>query len=133
FAETLWRTCVYEARLLASMVAEPDELTGAQIDRWIKDCDNWTVVDTLCFNMFDRAPHAFGKIAKWSKAKDEFVKRAAFALLACMAVHRRGDDADFLAALPLVERAATDPRNFVKKGVSWALRAIGVGKSPTLR
>lgn len=133
FAEALWRTRVYEARMLASMVADPDELTAAQMDRWAKDCDNWAVVDTLCFNLFDRSPHAFAKIAKWSKAKDEFIKRAAFALLACMAVHRRGEERDFIAALPLVERAATDPRNFVKKGVKWALRAIGVSKSPKLR
>lgn len=130
FAEALWRTRVYEARMLASMVAEPDKLTAAQMDRWVEDCDNWAVVDTLCFNLFDRSPHAFGRIAKWSKAKDEFVKRAAFALLACMAVHGRGEDDNFVAALPLVEQGATDSRNFVKKAVSWALRAIGTRAGP---
>ena len=133
FAEALWQTGVYEARMLASMVDEPERVTGAQMDRWIKDCDNWALVDTLCFNLFDRTPHAFAKAAKWAKARDEFVKRAGFALLACLAVHGRGADEDYLALMPLIERAATDERNFVKKGVSWALRSIGGKRSPKLR
>lgn len=133
FAEQLWRTGVYEARLLASMVDDPERVTPTQMNRWAKDFDNWAVVDTLCFNLLDRTPHAFEQIPKWARAKDEFIKRAAFALLACTALHGRGDDAEFLAALPLVERAATDDRNFVKKGVSWALRAIGGKRSPELR
>jgi 3-methyladenine DNA glycosylase AlkD len=132
-AEALWKTGVYDARMLASMVDEPDRVTPAQMDRWAKDFDNWAVVDTLAFHLFDRTPHAFKQIEKWSKAKDEFVKRAAFALLASAALHGRGEDGDYLRALPLIERAASDERNFVKKGVSWALRAIGRKKSATLR
>lgn len=133
FAEALWRTGVYEARMLASMVDEPERVTGAQMDRWVKECDNWAIVDTLAFNLFDRTPHAFAKVSKWGKARDEFVRRTGFALLACLALHGRGEDDDYLNALPLVERAASDERNFVKKGVSWALRAIGGKRSPKLR
>lgn len=133
FAEALWQTGVYEARMLASMVDEPERVTGAQMERWVKDCDNWALVDTLCFNLFDRTPHAFAKAAKWAKARDEFVKRGGFALLACCAIHGRGSDEDYLALMPLIERAATDERNFVKKAVSWALRAIGGKRSPRLR
>lgn len=133
FADALWKTGIHEARMLASMVDDAERVTPAQMDRWIKDCDNWALVDTLAFNLFDRTPHAFAKISKWSKARDEFVKRGAFALLACCAVHRRGDDENYLDALPLIEQAATDERNFVKKGVSWALRAIGEKGSPALR
>ncbi len=133
FAEALWRTGVYEARILASMVDEPERVTPAQMDRWARDFDNWAVCDTLCFNLFDRSPHAFAQIAKWARAKNEFVKRAAFALLACTALHERGEEADFLAAMPLIEAAARDGRNVVRKGVSWALRGVGGRKSPTLR
>ncbi len=65
-------------------------------------------------------------MAPWSRRRDEFVKRAAFALLASLALHdKRAGDAAFLRCLPLVERAASDERNFVKKGVSWALRLVG--------
>ncbi|MGH6951835.1 MAG: DNA alkylation repair protein [Vitreimonas sp.] len=132
-AEKLWRTGVHDARMLATMVGDPAHVTPAEMDRWAKDFDNWGIVDTACFHYWDRTPHAFKQIEKWSKAKDEYVKRTAFALLASCALHGQGTDADFLRGLALIEREATDPRNFVKKGVNWALRAIGGKKSPKLR
>lgn len=131
-ALALWETEWYEARLLAAFVDEPGRVTSAQMDRWCRDFDNWGVVDTVCFHLFDRTPHAFGRIAAWSKKRDEFGKRAAFALLACVAAHdKKSDDAEFVKCLPLIERAAADDRNFVKKGVSWALRMVG-RRSPAL-
>jgi 3-methyladenine DNA glycosylase AlkD len=132
-AGALWRTGVHDARMLATMVDDPERVTAAQMDRWARDFDNWALVDTACFSLFDRTPHAFGRIDRWAGARDEFVKRAAFALLACAALHGRGSDADHLRGLGLIERAAGDPRNFVKKGVSWALRSIGGKRSPALR
>jgi 3-methyladenine DNA glycosylase AlkD len=122
----LWDTGWYEARIVAAFVGEPDALTPAQMDRWCRDFDNWGICDTVCFHLFDRSPHAWRKIAPWSRRRDEFGKRAAFALLACLALHdKTADEGRFRACLPLIERAASDDRNFVKKGVSWALRLIG--------
>ncbi|HYD86457.1 MAG TPA: DNA alkylation repair protein [Vitreimonas sp.] len=132
-AEKLWASGVHDARMLATMVDDPALVTPAQMNRWVKDCDNWALVDTACFHYWDRTPHAFKQIEKWSKAKDEFVKRAAFALLASCALHGQGSDADHLRGLQLIEREASDLRNFVKKAVNWALRAIGGKKSPKLR
>lgn len=132
-AQALWGTGWYEARMLATFVDEPKQVTAAQMDQWSKDFDSWAICDTACFHLFDRTPHAFKKVSQWSRRKDEFVKRAAFALLASLALHDKqsGDD-PFLDSLPLIERASTDDRNFVKKGVSWALRGIGHRSSPNL-
>ncbi|MDP9193734.1 MAG: DNA alkylation repair protein [Acidobacteriota bacterium] len=125
-AAALWDTNVYEARMLTSFVDEPERVTAAQMDRWCRDFDNWGICDTVCFKLFDRTPHAWNKVAQWSGKPEEFVKRAAFALLASLAAHdKNATDQQFLDSLPLTERAATDERNFVKKGVSWALRATG--------
>ena len=125
-AEALWKTGWYEARMLVGFVADPARVTPAQMDRWARDFDNWAICDHLCFHLFDRSPHAWTKIRQWSRRREEFVKRAAFALLASVALHdKQAPDAPFLRALPLVERAAPDTRNFVKKGVSWALRGVG--------
>lgn len=125
-AEELWKTDLYEARMLATMVDNPDEVTPGQMDRWARDFDNWAICDTACFHLFDRTPFAFDKVRKWANHRDEFVKRGAFALLASLAGHdRKSADDQFRACLPLIERAATDERNFVKKGVSWALRGMG--------
>ena len=125
-AVALWETNCYEARLLVAFVAEPERVTAARMERWCRDFDNWAVCDTLCFHLFDRVPHAWSKIRKWSRAREEFTKRTAFALLASIAGHdAEAKDALFLEGLRLIEGAASDERNFVKKGVSWALRRIG--------
>ena len=125
-AAELWESGWYEARMLATMVDEPEKVTSIQMDRWCKDFDNWGIVDTACFCLFDRTPHAFSKVAKWCKLKGEFQKRAAFALLWSLSLHdKNSQDKPFLECLPLIEKAATDERNFVKKGVNMALRAVG--------
>jgi 3-methyladenine DNA glycosylase AlkD len=125
-AAALWDTGWYEARMLTSFVDEPARVTPAQMDRWCRDFDNWGICDTVCFCLFDRTPHAWAKVAQWSDKRDEFVKRAAFALLASLAGHdKSASDERFVESLRCVERAASDERNFVKKGVSWALRRIG--------
>lgn len=130
----LWDTGWYEARLLASMIDDVDQVTPAQMEAWCKDFDNWGVVDTVCFKLFDRSPHAFAKIEKWSKSRDEWVKRAGVVLLACVALHdKTAPDEKFLKLMPLLAKASEDERNFVKKGASWALRALGGKKSPKLR
>jgi 3-methyladenine DNA glycosylase AlkD len=125
-AVALWDTGWYEARMMAAFVGEPERVTPAEMDRWCEDFDNWGIVDTVCFKLWDRTPHAWRKVDQWSRREEEFVKRAAFALLACLALHDRaaGDD-QFLRRLELIERASTDGRNFVKKGVSWAFRLMG--------
>jgi 3-methyladenine DNA glycosylase AlkD len=125
-ATALWTTGNYEARMLAALVDDPAQVTSAQMDRWCRDFDNWGVCDTMCFKLFDRTPHAWAKVAQWSTRRGEFERRAAFALLASLAGHdRTAADAAFLDGLRHIERAATDERNLVKKGVSWALRRIG--------
>ncbi len=122
----LWETGVYEARLLVSFVGDPARLTADEMEQWCQECDNWGVVDTLCFKLFDQSPHAWKKVVPWSRQKGEFQKRAGVVLLACLAGHdQEASDAAFRRCLPAAERAASDERNFVKKGVSWALRMVG--------
>jgi 3-methyladenine DNA glycosylase AlkD len=125
-ARELWKTGWTDARMLASMVGEPARVTAAEMDRWCRDFDSWGIVDTVCFKLWDRSPHAWSKALQWSTRRPEFEKRAGFVLMACLAAHDKGaNDAAFLKFLPLIEKGATDERNFVKKGVSWALRHIG--------
>jgi 3-methyladenine DNA glycosylase AlkD len=131
-AAALWDTEWYEARMLAAFVDEPARVTPAQMERWCRDFDNWAICDHCCFHLFDKTPHAWTKITQWAKRKPEFERRAAFALIASLGVHdKQADDSSFSRCLPMIERAATDNRNFVKKGVSWALRVVG-RRSPAL-
>jgi 3-methyladenine DNA glycosylase AlkD len=122
----LWDTEWYEARMLAAFVDEPARVTPAQMDAWCRDFDNWAICDHCCFHLFDKTAHACKRVPVWAKRKPEFERRAAFALIASLGVHDKKADAPaFAKFLPLIERAATDDRNFVMKGVSWALRVVG--------
>lgn len=132
-AEALWATGWYEARIVACLVDDPAAVTAGQMDRWRADFDNWGVVDTVCFKLFDRAADAPAMALRWCGLNDEFGRRAGFALMACLALHGGADEAFFRRGLALIEAGATDERNFVKKGVNWALRAIGGRREPALR
>jgi 3-methyladenine DNA glycosylase AlkD len=125
-ALALWESGWYEARLLAALVGDPQLVTRRQMDAWAASFENWGDCDTVCFKLFDRSPFSWECAPKWTASPKEFVKRGGFALMACLALHdKSASDKDFLAFLPLIEKGACDERNFVKKGVSWALRAIG--------
>jgi 3-methyladenine DNA glycosylase AlkD len=128
----LWKSGWYEARLLASLVGDPKRVTRQQMNAWAASFENWGDCDTVCFKLFDQSPYAWEKARQWSASPRELVKRGGFVLMACLAGHdKTASDAPFLAFLPLIEQGARDERNFVKKGVSWALRGIG-RRSPVL-
>jgi len=122
----LWRTGITEARIVAGMIADPARLTEEQMEEWAKDIDSWDVCDQVCMNLFEKSQLAPKKIMDWSEREEEFVKRAAFSLIACLAWHdKKASDEEFLGLLPVIMQAATDERNYVKKAVNWALRNIG--------
>ena len=122
----LWRTRIAEARIVAGMVGDPDKLTEEQMEDWVKGINSWDVCDQVCMNLFEKNQLAWKKIVDWSGREEEFVKRAAFSLIACLAWHdKKASDEKFIKLLPMIIREATDERNFVKKAVNWALRNIG--------
>jgi 3-methyladenine DNA glycosylase AlkD len=124
-ANALWRSGIHEARLLATMVDDPSQVTEAQADRWVRTLDSWDVCDQLCGNLLDRTPFAADKALEWSRREPEFEKRAAFALMASLALKDGAPERTLEKFLPVIRREAIDDRNFVKKAVNWALRQIG--------
>ncbi|MBS1855737.1 MAG: DNA alkylation repair protein [Acidobacteria bacterium] len=125
-AAELWASGIHEARILATLVEDPARVTRRQMDTWARDFDSWDVCDQACQNLFWRTGHAWDRARLWSRARGEFVRRAGFSLIACLARKSRDSaDAPFEEALRWIEEAATDERNFVRKAVNWALREIG--------
>ena len=125
-AVALWASGIHEARILASMLAEPQLVSAELMDEWINDFDTWDVCDQVCGNLFDRTPYAYLKAKEWCQREKEFVRRAGFVLMAELAVHdKQAQDEAFLQFFPLIKHYASDARNFVKKAVNWALRQIG--------
>jgi 3-methyladenine DNA glycosylase AlkD len=122
----LWKTGYHEARILATLIDEPDKVTSSQMEKWVKDFDSWDLCDVCCNNLFRKTPYAIDKAMKWSNSEKTFIKRACFALIAIEAVHNKeGDDEIFMEFLELIKAKSDDERNFVKKAVNWALRNIG--------
>ena len=125
-AAQLWAYPSRETRVLATMIDHWQWVDEAQMARWAADFDSWEICDQACGNLFAYTPYAYAKAIEWSARPEEFVKRAAFVLMADLA-HRdqKTTDAALAAFLPVIEREADDGRNFVKKAVNWALRDIG--------
>jgi 3-methyladenine DNA glycosylase AlkD len=122
----LWGTGVHDARILASMLAEPEKATPALMDEWAELFYAWDICDQTCMNFFVYTKFAHKKAVEWSKRREEFIKRAGFALMACIAWKNKdmkeSECADFFACM---ERESADGRNYVKKSVNWALRQAG--------
>jgi len=132
-ASAMWSTNVLEARMLATMIADPLQIPEEEVERWVREFDCWSVCDSACIGLLWKTPFAWRKVREWSRRKPEYERRAAFALLAGLAVHdKEATDRRFRAALRLIWKAAGDDRNFVKKAVNWALRQIGK-RNPELR
>jgi 3-methyladenine DNA glycosylase AlkD len=122
----LWESGIHEARILAAFVDDPEQLTESQMEAWVKDFDSWDVCDQVCSGLFDKIPLAHKKAIQWSARSEEFVKRAGFVLMACLAVHdKTSEDEAFEKFLPMIVRESNDERNFVCKAANWALRQIG--------
>lgn len=131
-AASLWASGKHEARILAALIEDPKAITPEQMDRWVADFDSWDLCDQASMKLFAATPYVRTKVPEWTADEREFVRRAAFATIAGYAVHaKKAPDSEFLEFLPLIERYATDGRNFVKKAVNWALRQIGK-RSPEL-
>lgn len=125
-AQDLWDSGIHEARILASMVDDFSLVNEKQMEKWVKGFNSWDVCDQVCMNLFDKTPFAFKKAVQWTKSSKEFVKRAGFSMMACLAVHDKSlQDKKFIKLFYFIEKEAKDKRNFVKKAVNWALRQIG--------
>jgi 3-methyladenine DNA glycosylase AlkD len=122
----LWDSGYHEARHVAAMIDDPEKVTNAQMNKWVKDFKSWDLCDGTCLYLFRNTKYAYDKIYEWAERKEEFVRRAAFSLIAYLSVHdKRKDDKEFLKFFPLIVKYSVDERNFVKKAVNWALRQIG--------
>lgn len=122
----LWESGIHDARLLAVFIEDPSQVSGEQMDHWVKDFDSWDICDQACTSLFDLTPYAFKKVFEWAERDEEFVKRAAFSIIAGIAVHdKNASDEKLNQFASLIIKHANDERNYVKKAVNWALRNIG--------
>lgn len=122
----LWDSGYHEAKILAALIDNPEEVTEEQMENWVIEIDSWDICDQVMMKLFDKSKFAIKKIYEWSNREEEFVKRSAFSLIASISLHdKKSENTFFTQFIPLIYKAASDERNFVKKSVNWALRQIG--------
>ncbi|MBD3362774.1 DNA alkylation repair protein [Candidatus Dojkabacteria bacterium] len=122
----LWDSKIHEARILASMIDDPEQVSERQMEVWTKDFNSWDLCDQVCMNLYKYTDFAWDKAKEWTERKEEFVKRAGFALMATLAVGNKDiKNNKYLQYTKVIKQGSTDDRNFVKKAVNWAIRQIG--------
>ena len=132
-AQQLWDLGFRETMILGAMIADPSLVTETQMDQWVSSpyFSYWEVVDQACMNLFYLTDYAYTKAVEWTMREKEFVKRAAFSLMAVLAwKDKEAKDEEFVKFFPFIEKESLDERNDVKKAVNWALRQIGKRNLP---
>ena len=125
-AQQLWDSGIHEARILASIIGKPAQVTEEEMEAWVEDIDSWDVCDQVCMNLWGKSAYAYQKAHEWSAREEEFVKRTAFSLMVAVTIHdKKASDEQLEEFLPVIMAQAADERNFVRKSVNWALRQIG--------
>jgi 3-methyladenine DNA glycosylase AlkD len=132
-AQELWDSGIHEARILATMVADPDTFSRVMADAWAEEFDSWDLVDQACLNLLWKVPFANDLALEWPHHEAEYIRRAGFSLMAVLAVHAKSwPDERFTPFFPIMIQYATDERHFVVKAINWALRQVGKSR-PSLR
>ncbi len=125
-AHELWNEGHHEGKLLATLIAHPDEVTLPEMDKWVHDIYSWDVCDQLCINLLVKLPERWSLPSRWAPSEEEYVRRAGLVMIVALRIHdKKAKDCDFEQFLPLLKQYATDERNFVKKAVNWAIRELG--------
>jgi 3-methyladenine DNA glycosylase AlkD len=125
-ANELWASGIHEAKILATLVGEPQMATADEMELWARGFDSWDVVDAACCYLYAHSKFAWKKAENWTKSRELFIKRAGFSLVAYLSYKdKQSPDEKFAKFLKVIERESDDDRHFVKKAVNWALRNIG--------
>lgn len=125
-AQQLWATGNHDARILATLIADPVKLTDKLAESWIRDTSNYVSTEALT-RFIARTPLALKKSEKWRKARGEWIGAAGWALLGHMALNDKElPDAYFLPLIEEIEKTIHSRRNRVRYEMNGALIAIGL-------
>ena len=124
-AQELWGTGNHDARVLATLIADPGAAPPAQIDRWAGDLDNYVIADAFS-EFVSRTPHVRAKAEKWMPDRSEWTGRAGWRLATYLAMQDAGlDDGYFEELLATIESDIRRSPNWVRDAMNGALIAIG--------
>lgn len=125
-ALALWASGNHDARVLATMIADPAEMSSRTLEAWVKDLDSYVITDAF-MHLAGAAPTAQAKMEKWIKSKQEWIARAGWLQLSFLAMHDAElPDKFFAAYLPIIEKNIHQSQNRVKDAMNMAAITIGL-------
>ena len=71
-AEALWLTGNHDARILATMVADPQNIARKLLDDWARVPDNSVLADALA-RLVSKSTHAAAAAQAWVESSEEFL------------------------------------------------------------
>lgn len=130
-AEELWGTGNHDARVLATMIADPARTSMRLLSKWARDLDNSVLAGALS-GLASQTASAQACFEQWSRSKDDFTSAAAWSLVASMAVADQVvPDAFFESQLKFIEKQIHTSKNRTRYSMNGALIAIGT-RNPNL-
>jgi|CXWL01.1.fsa_nt_gi 3-methyladenine DNA glycosylase AlkD len=128
-ATELWKTGNTDAMSLATMIADPAELTAASADDWLNDISYGCLADLLA-GLVAKSKLGLSKFKKWSKSKQEITRQCAYSVLACMLRDDAAQVSDELCleTLTRLVREIHSSPNHARAAMNGALISIGIYK-----
>ena len=130
-AQELWATGNHDARVLATMVADPMQVDARLLGSWAQDLDNYVLTDAFA-RLVARSPWARQQVDTWTETRDEWPGSAGWTVLTLLALEDTElPDAAFEPYLQAIERRLPSSANRIRHSMNGALIAIGT-RSPAL-
>jgi 3-methyladenine DNA glycosylase AlkD len=125
-AEKLWASENHDARLLATMIADPAKMTSAKLDAWVKEIDNYILADSFS-RLAEDSAFAREKMKKWTASRSEWTGRAGWQLLARLAMSDASLTDEVLEEyLKTIESRIHTSKNRQRDAMNNAVIAIGI-------
>ena len=125
-AVKLWDSGNHDARILATMIADPAEMKSQQLDVWAKELGNYVITDAFA-SLAGKTKYARKKMEKWTRSKQEWTGRLGWLLLVNFA-QADGEltNAELTEYRKIIEAGIHTSTNRVKDAMNSALMAMGI-------
>jgi len=122
---------VREFKILASVIADPQRLTGEQIDTWASDFTNPEIVEQVCGNLFWKSEYALSRSIEWCLSTDELMRKAGLLIIAHKASDTTIGESILEPYIGIVENMVEEMTDLTQSAAQFALREIAK-RSPQL-
>jgi len=125
-ARALWASGNHDARVLATMIADPEAVTATDLDTWARQLDSYPLTDAFS-NLAASSPLASKRVAMWTGSKQEWESSAGWILVARLALADGAlPDSVCEKHLKTIESKIHKAPNRTRYAMNGALIAIGM-------